>query len=196
MHRNVTILCHVDRTGYLGSQFYPPAQTLFCYQSQKQQEKRVRENSTNLSLFSSTVVSHSIKKARQRTAPFSSGHRVDSTLPSHWRKMTEYKNNSSPMTLDNSGFKVPHSLKANLQHQVIAMLVKFQCDPSVMFSLFHISPHAPKENPTCEDICMLHDLFFFSFLLVLNTICNFESNQLRDTERKGGQCPIMLLNRS
>lgn len=154
MHRNVTILCRVDRTGYLGSQFYPPAQTLFCYQSQKQQEKRVRENSTNVSLFSSTAVSHSIKKARRRTAPFSSGHRVDSTLPSHGLKMTKYKNNSSHMTLDNSGFKVPHSLKANVQHQVIAMLVKFQCDSSVMFSVFHISPHAPRKTPLVKIVAM------------------------------------------
>lgn len=162
MHRNVTILCHVDSTGYLGSQFYAPTQTLFCYWSQVEAAgEKGRENSTNFSLFSFTSVSHNIKKARKRSAPFSSGHRVDSTLPSHWLKMTKYKNNSSHMTLDNSGFKVPHSLKANLQHQVIAMLVKFQCDPSVMFRLFPISPHALRKTPLVKIVAVNLSLLAF-----------------------------------
>ena len=51
------------------------------------------------------------------------------------------------MTLDDGGFRIPHSLKAlTLQGQVLEMRVKFQSDSLVAFAFFQILPHAPRKT--------------------------------------------------
>lgn len=114
MHRNVTILCSMDRTGYLGRFFLPSSVDLVLLPAG---EKGRGKLLYRLLLVLPPPLSPTASERQGKELHLSSQATGWTVLcPPAGEKMTKYKNNSSHMTLDNSGFKIPFSVKANLQH--------------------------------------------------------------------------------
>ena len=144
MHRNKAVLFSTDRAKYLGK-FLSCSLDLILLSFVRSSRGKSRSEA---SLQMPTCFPHTVKNGRKETAPFCSTVAWTVRCPPSWPKVTKSKKySSSHMTLDNGGFKIPHSLKAlALQGQILEMLVKFQSDPLVVFAFFKILPHAPRKT--------------------------------------------------
>ena len=121
MQRNMTILFSVATTGYLG-RFLSSSIGLVLLQVIRSSRRKGSVNLLCRLFFLHLGFPQHKKKQKQnhhqeKELHLSSQATVCTVFgPPRWLKMTKCKSNSSPMILDNGGFKIPHSLKADFQY--------------------------------------------------------------------------------